>query len=83
MIWKVFIAFAKLRSLNFRTLVCTMASSSQLAKEKTTFEVQLISNEFKQPKFKAILDVAYKNDLASALSMIPSKVVMIQDVQKC
>ena len=60
-----------------------MASSSQLAKTKTTFEVQLISNEVKQPKFKAIPEVAYKNDLAGALSMIPSKVAMIQDVWKC
>ena len=60
-----------------------MVSSSQLAKEKTTFEVQLISNEVKKLEFKAIPEVAYKNDLAGALSMIPLKVVMIQDVQKC
>ena len=60
-----------------------MASSSQLAKEKETFEVQLISNEVKQPYFKVIPKVAYKNDPAGALSMIPPKVIMIQDVRKC
>ena len=60
-----------------------MASNSQLAKEKTTFEVQLVSNEVKQPKFKAIPKVAYKNGPAGALSMIPSKVIMIQNVRKC
>ena len=46
-------------------------------KEKTTFEVQLISNEIKQLEFKAILKVAYKNDPTSTLSMIPQKVIMI------
>ena len=61
----------------------TMASSSQQVKGKTTFEVQLVSNEVKQLEFKAILEVACKNDLARALSMIPPKVVMIQDVCKC
>ena len=60
-----------------------MASKSQPEKVKTTFEVQFISNEFKQLKFKAIPEVAYKNDPASALSMIPPKVIMIQDVRKC
>ena len=54
-----------------------MASSSQPVKEKTTFEVQLISNEVKQPNFKAIPNVVYKNDPVGALSMIPSKVVII------
>ena len=54
-----------------------MASSSLLAKEKTTFEVQLISNEVKQPEFKAIPKVAYKNDPVGALSMILLKVIMI------
>ena len=42
-----------------------------------------MSNEVKQLEFKAILEVAYKNDPAGALSMILSKVVMIQDVCKC
>ena len=39
-----------------------MESSSQLVKGKTTFEVQLISNEVKQLEFNAIPEVAYKND---------------------
>ena len=60
-----------------------MASNSQPTKEKTAFEVQLISNEVKQPEFKAILKVAYKNDPVGVLSMIPPKVIMIQDVRKC
>ena len=42
-----------------------------------------MSNEVKKPELKAIPKVAYKNDPTGALSMIPSKVVMIQDVQKC
>ena len=37
----------------------------------------------KKPKFRAILEVAYKDDPICALSMIPPKVVMIQDVRKC
>ena len=60
-----------------------MASSSQLVKGKNIFEVQLISNKVKKLGFKAILEVVYKNDPAGALSMIPSKVIMIQDVHKC
>ena len=60
-----------------------MASCLQPMKAKTTFEVQLISNEVKQPKFKAIPKVVYKNDPVGALPMIPSKVKMIQDVKKC
>ena len=60
-----------------------MASNSEQVKGKTTFEFQLVSNEVKQPEFKAIPEVAYKNDPAEALSMIPPKVVMIQDVCKC
>ena len=47
------------------------------------FEVQLIRNEVMKPEFMAIPEVAYKNDPTGALSMIPSKVVMIQDVRKC
>ena len=60
-----------------------MASSSQQVKGKTMFEVQIVRNEVKQLEFKAILEVAYKNDPAGALSMILVKVVMIQDVHKC
>ena len=37
----------------------------------------------KQPDFRAIPKVAYKDDPVGALSMIPLKVVMIQDVRKC
>ena len=54
-----------------------MASSSKNVKEKKDFDVQLVNNEVKQPYFKAILDIAYKNDLSSALSMIPPKVIMV------
>ena len=43
----------------------------------------MICNKVKQLEFKAIPEVAYKNYLADALSMIPSKVIMIQDVCKC
>ena len=53
----------------------TTTSESQGVKGK--FEVQLVSNEVKQPKFQAILEVAYKDEPARALSMIPPKVVMI------
>ena len=64
-------------------MAATMASSSQQVKGKTAFEVQLVRNEVTQLEFKAIPKVAYKNDPPSALSMIPPKVVMIQDVRKC
>lgn len=47
------------------------------------FKVQLINNEVKQPIFKAIPKVAYKNDPTSALSIILPKVIMIQDMRKC
>lgn len=60
-----------------------MASSSRRTSEKETFEVQLVSNEVKQPDFHPIPEVAYKNDPTSALSVIPPKVVMVQDVRKC
>ena len=60
-----------------------MASSSKSVKEKETFEVQLVSNEVKQPGFKAIPDIAYKQDPSDALSMILPKVIMVQDVRKC
>ena len=60
-----------------------MTSSSKSKKGKEIHEIQLVSNEVKQPEFKPILEVAYKNDLDGALSMIPNKVVMVQDVCKC
>ena len=43
----------------------------------------MVSNEVKQPEFRPIPEVAYKNDPVGALSMIPDKVVMVQDVRKC
>ena len=60
-----------------------MDSSSQKTSVKESFEVQLVSNEVKQPDFHPIPEVAYKNDPAGALSIIPPKVVMVQDVRKC
>ena len=59
-----------------------MVSSSKSAKGNDSLEIQLVSNDVKQPKFKPIPKVAYKNDLIGALSTIPDKVVMVQDVCK-
>ena len=42
-----------------------------------------MSNEVKQPMFKAIPDISYKQDPSGALSMIPPNVIMVQDVRKC
>ena len=39
--------------------------------EKEVFNIHLVSNEIKQPIFKAIPDIAYKQDHSGALSMIP------------
>ena len=60
-----------------------MASSSKNSKGKESHEVQLVSNEVKQPEFRPIPKVAYKNDPTGMLSIIPPKVVMVQDVRKC
>ena len=60
-----------------------MASGSKSTKGKVSHEVQLVSNKVRQPEFKPIPEVAYKNDPTGALSMIPDKVVMVQDVHKC
>ena len=60
-----------------------MASGSKTTKGKKGHEVQLVSNKVKQLEFKPILKVTYKNDPAGALSIIPDKVVMVQDVRKC
>ena len=57
-----------------------MASSFGSTKGKESHEIQLVSNKVKQPKFRPILEVAYKTDLAGALSAIPNKVIMVQDV---
>ena len=43
----------------------------------------MVSNEVKQLKFRPIPEVSYKNDPTSALSTIPDKVVMVQDVRRC
>lgn len=59
-------------------------SSSNVRKEgKDIFNVQLIRNDVRQPPFWAILEIAYKGDPFGALSMIPPKVLMIQDVRCC
>ena len=60
-----------------------MASGSKMGKGKDSLEIQLVSNEVKQSEFKPIPEVAYKNDPTSALSAIPDKFFMVQDVQKC
>ena len=54
-----------------------MVSSSKNPKDKEGHEVQLVSNEVKQPEFRPILEVAYKNNPASVLSIIPPRVVMV------
>ena len=66
-------------------LVYIMASSSSTANIKEGKEVlnlPLISNEIKQPNFRAIPNIAYKQDPSGALLMIPPQVLMIQHV-KC
>ena len=42
-----------------------------------------MSNEVKQPDFRPIPEVTYKNDPTRALSIIPPKVVMVQDIRRC
>lgn len=59
-----------------------MAFGSKTSKGKESHEIQLVSNEVKQLEFKSILEVAYKNDLAGALSIIFDKFVMVQDVHR-
>ena len=60
-----------------------MASVSKSTKGKDGHEIQLVINEVKQPKFKSIPKVTYKNDLGGALLVILDKVVMVKDVKKC
>ena len=50
---------------------------------KEVFNVQSISNDVRQPPFRAIPDIVYKGYPSSALSMIPPKNLMIQDVRCC
>ena len=54
-----------------------MAFGSKFAKGKESHEIQLVSNKVKQPEFRPIPEVAYKNDPVGALSVIPDKVVMV------
>ena len=61
----------------------TMASSSKNLERKEVLNIQLSSNEVKQPNFKAIPDIAYKQDPLGMLSLIPQNVIMVQDVRKC
>ena len=42
----------------------------------------MVINKVKQLEFRAIPEVAYKDDLAGVVSMILPKVIMIQDVRK-
>ena len=60
-----------------------MASSSKKPQGKELFEVQLVRNEVKQPDFRPIPKVAYKNDPVGALFVIPPKVVKVKDVRRC
>ena len=60
-----------------------MAFGSKTTKGKESHEIQIVSKEFKQPEFKPIPKVAYKNDPLGTLCIIPNKVFMVQDVQKC
>ena len=58
-----------------------MASSSKNVEGKEVLNIQLASNEVKQPIFKAIPNIAYKKDPSRALSIIPLNVLMVQDVR--
>ena len=60
-----------------------MASGLKSTLRKESHDIQLVRNEVKQPEFRPIPEVAYKNDPIGKLSMIPDKVVMVQDVRKC
>ena len=64
-------------------MVSEMATTSGSQVVRGRFEVQLVSNEVKQPNFQAIPKIAYKDDPTCALSMIPPQVIMIQDVRRC
>ena len=61
----------------------SISSFPKVKDGKEVLNLQLISNEIRQPNFRAILDIAYKNNSSSALSMIPPWVLMIQDVRCC
>ena len=58
------------------------SSSANVRKErKEVFNVQLISNDVRQPPFLAIPKISYKGELSGVLLMISPKVLMIQDVR--
>ena len=46
---------------------------------KEVLNVKLIINNIKQISFRAIPKIAYKGDPSGVLSMVPPKVLMIQD----
>lgn len=50
---------------------------------KEVTNIRLINNDIRQPPFCAIPEITYKGDPSRALSMIPTKVLMIQDVRYC
>ena len=62
-----------------------MVSSSSIAMRKEGKEVmnvKMINNDVcDAPKFKAITKIAYKGDPVGALSSIPPKVLMMNDVR--
>ena len=55
-----------------------MVSSSKKVEEKEVLNVQLVSKKVKQPIFKVIPNIVYKQHPSSALSMIHPKVIMIE-----
>ena len=63
--------------------MASSSSNTKVKEGKEVLNVQLISNEIKQPIFKAILNNAYKQDPIGVLSTIPPQVLMIQDVRCC
>ena len=64
-----------------------MVGSSSLVVRKEGKEitnVQLISNDVcKPPTIHTIQEISYQRDPSSALSMIPPKVIIVQDLSKC
>ena len=45
--------------------------------------MELIINKIRQPNLRVIPNISYKQDPSGALSMIPPRVLMIQDVRCC
>ena len=61
--------------------MASSSSKSMFVEVNEVFIMQLICNEIKQPNFRAILDIAYKQDPSGVLSTIPLQVLIIQDVR--